>query len=135
MRIASGLVSPARIRSDFDTAVISRMPARARIGCIASVTGEFQPSITTSTFSAIISLARLTPTAGVLSSSLEISVILRPSKPPFSLICSIASLTALVTDWPSGPAPPLSGKMVPTLISCAIAGAAQSQQQGDRQFD
>ena len=98
MRIASGLVSPLRIRSDFDTAVMSRMPARARIGCIASVTGEFQPSITTSTFSAIISLARLTPTAGVLSSSFETSAILRPSRPPLSLISWTASLTALVTD-------------------------------------
>src|SRR6478736_5525506 len=98
------------------------MLPRARIGCIANVTGEFQPSMTMSAFSATISLARLTPTAGVLSSSLEITVSLRPSRPPLSLISCTMSLTALVTDWPSGPAPPLSGKMVPTLISCAMTG-------------
>jgi hypothetical protein len=36
------------------------------------------------------------------------------------------SFTALVTVCPSGPAPPLKGKMVPTLMSCAIAGAASA---------
>ena len=71
---------------------MSSTPARARIGCIASVTGEFQPSITTSTFSAIISLARLTPTAGVLSSSFETSAILRPEQTAASLICSTGEL-------------------------------------------
>src|SRR6185312_5556061 len=36
------------------------------------------------------------------------------------------SFTELVTVCPSGPAPPLSGKMVPTLMSCAITGAANA---------
>ena len=58
MRIASGLPSPERIGSAFEIAVMSSTPARAITGCIASVTGLFQPSMITDTPAAISSLAR-----------------------------------------------------------------------------
>ena len=117
---------PATIWSAFDTAVMSMMSARAQTGCMASVTGLFQPSITTATFSPTISLARVTPTAGVLSSSLAMTVSLRPFTPPLALTISAATCTAWNTPWPLGPAGPDSGTITPTLIGspCARAGIA-----------
>ena len=103
---------------------MSRIPAREITGCIASVTGLFQPSMITATPALANSVARETPTAGVDSSSRETSSIFRPRTPPLSLMIAAMTWIALVTCWPCGPAPPESGKMVPTLIvACACARA------------
>src|SRR6185369_13680213 len=121
-RIASGLPSPERIGSAFEMAVMSSTPAREITGCIASVTGLFQPSMMTETPCETSSLARDTPTAGVDSSSRATISILRPRTPPLSLIKAAMVWIACDTCWPCGPAPPDKGKITPTLTAaCAQA--------------
>ena len=121
--MAKGLPSPDRIGSALEIAVMSSTPPRAITGCIASVTGLFQPSMITDTPRLINSVARETPTAGVDSSSRETISILRPSTPPLSLISAAMVWIAFVTCWPCGPAPPDSGRIVPTLIVWAWTSA------------
>ena len=120
-RIAEGLPAPLRIWSAFEIAVMSSTPARAITGCMARVTGLFQPSMMTETPSAISSLARLTPTAGVDSSSRFRTWTGRPSTPPASFTMAAMASIAWTTCCPCGPAPPLSGKIAPTLTGSAAA--------------
>ena len=133
MRTASGLPSPERIGSALETAVMSSTPARAITGCIASVTGLFQPSMITATPELTSSVARDTPTAGVDSSSRMTSSIFRPSTPPLSLITAAIAWMACVTCWPCGPAPPDSGKISADLDGVLrLCGGAQPEGQGPR---
>ena len=114
---------PARIGSAFDTAVMSRMSARASTGCMASVTGLFQPSMTTATFSATISLARVTPTAGVLSSSLAIDHDLAAQHAALGVDHLGRDLDGWTTSWPWDRPGRDSGKIAPTLIGSPCASA------------
>ncbi|MNR25039.1 hypothetical protein D3C85_1421600 [compost metagenome] len=83
-----------------EMAVMSSTPARAITGCIARVTGLFQPSMMTETPALTSSVARDTPTAGVDSSSRETISMGRPRTPPSSLMTAAMAWMACVTCWP-----------------------------------
>src|SRR5882757_553614 len=83
---------------------------------MARVTGLFHPPITTDAPSEAISLAALTPVAGLLWSSLATTCSWRPSTPPDWLTRSAWTWIAFNTSSPFGPAGPLNGTITPILM-------------------
>jgi hypothetical protein len=97
-RIASGLEALVRMPSAFEIIVMSSTLARARTDCIASVTGLFHPSITTTAPAEMSSFAFAMPIAGVLSSSRTSTSTGRPSTPPSALIIEAMAWMQFVTS-------------------------------------